>query len=357
MSWWQRAKTGSQGTIIQAQNYYEASRNGLTDVDIAQVESISREVIKTELANFDETALQTLKQRFDEFTFNYIERQSAAPEGFEALKSPFMQRALRTAKIEFGAKGNTETGESLVEMLVKLSVTDPESLLAICLDQALSIVPKLTKGQVAALTAIFMVTSVHVRNVKIDTHYAYLRQLIPLVSLIPDDQISYRHMQFAQVGWINPNSVPYPTFGRAILQNSPGLYTAGVAADSGEVPEPLRTLNPPIYVRHEKHSNRVRLRAVHPDDIADLVREHPIVRPWKDSLEQQMMRSRLSETETEEQLIAEIPELERLISVWKTSEISRFELTSIGMVIAHTNWERMADGKNIPSLASLFPSP
>ena len=69
-----------------------------------------------------------------------------------------------------------------------------------------------------------------------------------------------------------------------------------------------------------------------------------------------MKQTRTAVAEIEKQIIEQIPDLELFIRVWNNSELGRFALTSIGMVIGYTNWKRINVVGVVPDLDSLFPS-
>ncbi|QNJ94143.1 hypothetical protein HZU40_07640 [Mycolicibacterium fluoranthenivorans] len=353
MSWWQRLRAGDNSTIIQAENVAltQISTNGLTYADVRE---ISKDIARHEIEKYSVEAKVTLTHRVNEFAHNYYLRQTSADaNGLSALKDPFMQRALRTAEINFGASGRIDKGEALVDLLVDLSGRKPDSLIAVCLEDALSIVPKLTTQQIAALTALLLVDGVQMQVGFLKHHYEFLlKNVAPLGGLLPDDGISYRHLQYTQVAWLNA-SIRYASFGREVQRHLPGIFTEGI--EKSEVPEPLRTLNPTIWVEHERYKDKVRLNSPTLEGIEALAETHPVITQHSTKLMQQMNLVRTEPRAIEDQIIDAVPEMRDFIRIWNNSELGKFELTSVGIVIAHANWKRMNTGTFV-ELDHLFPS-
>ncbi len=73
-------------------------------------------------------------------------------KGLENAENPDFQRALFTVQKEYALTGDDELGDLLVDLLIDRTKQDNRSLLQIVLNESLSVVPKLTNDQLAALS-------------------------------------------------------------------------------------------------------------------------------------------------------------------------------------------------------------
>lgn len=348
MSWWQRLTAGNNNTIIQAQNYYAGDS---TKITIAQVQEISQQVVQHELDKFSDSAIETLNQRFDEFTLNYISRQSeTAPGGFESLKQPFMQRALRTAKIEFGASGEPDIGESLVNILVDLSEKKPGMMHSILLNDALTVVPKLAKPHVAALTtSLIMTLTVMNRITSRQDFYAFLvENVLPIADTLPTDSIPYRHLVFTQTAWLQP----FPqSIGTRLHETYGGIFTVGF--EKSDIPTEIEDFYGSLFVDHDTDPNRVRFAAGTKSLLDAHIASNSRLSSHSDWIHNQFDSTRMQPDDIVKEIGDDVPGMAKVLTTFADTDLDSINLTSLGIVIAHANWRAMGTGIQPPLSAYL----
>jgi hypothetical protein len=254
MKWWQRSHAGDNSQIIQAQTV--SIGNTLT---YSEVKDISETVARQEIATYAASAAEVLWQRVEEFGINYYNRQiTVAPEKLSSLNDPFMQRAFRTAEIEFGASGNSDIGEALADLLVNISQTDTDSLQAVILNEALSVIPKLHAAHVNALVACLIVKNTIMNAITSlpDLYGFFERNLVPLAANMPPNSLAYRHLQFTQTGWLQPFA---DGLGEIFRDNYGGIFSEGFPRS--DIPQEIAHFYPNLFVDHERYSDKVRIKA------------------------------------------------------------------------------------------------
>jgi hypothetical protein len=340
MSLWrfQRGRDNSQ--LIQAETV-ESHVHYHTGLQKSEVESICTSLVRAEFAMYSAHAQALIESRVSEFIENYLYEQTArSPESLASLMRPSMQRAIRSAQIEFATSGDTELGSVLVDLLVDLSSEEDRTTKSISLTDAISVAPKLTQGQLNSLSVILVLklTNFNQWSSLPDMYSAFRTHLVPLVGVLADGGLPYRHMQGVGAGWISLGSTE--SLENLILKKYPGFFTHGLPIS--ELPEEFPG-GVDLLVPALRDSNAKQLKIFSASALNILAAPGTKLHPHLEVL-QAVQRMRLySPEEVQQDLVAHLPELKKLFEVWSSSNIGDFDLTTVGIALGHANWRARTD--------------
>ena len=147
----QEQRGGRQSTNYQAQTINIAHGSSL-----AEVRDIALEIFQANFFQLAGTAAQTAQSRAEELVGNFIsELRDRNPAGAHHAADPDFQYSLIIAQREYARSGDRELGDLLVNLLVDRTASEKRTTQQISLNEAIGAVPKLTNGQLAAITVVF----------------------------------------------------------------------------------------------------------------------------------------------------------------------------------------------------------
>ncbi|WP_067899912.1 LPO_1073/Vpar_1526 family protein [Nocardia vaccinii] len=328
-------RAGDYAQQIQANNV-EVHNHGLSAADVVEIAMV---VFKQNFTELSESAMAKAFERVEQFTEVLMRRlQDLYPSGVESASEPAIQRAIYSAQTEYATSGDWDLGHTLVDLLAERVSESSDSLHGIILTEALSVVPKLTKEQIASLSAILAIRYTrHTPWRTVDDFYAGLRKILsPLIGKLPSSPAAYRHMAYAGVGTA--------TVTWDLLENLPKLYPAlftnGFTIDN--VPEKLRPLADAIehpFITARRHPFRLQLVY---QNVDEMIAEGVARDPSKERNEyvELLMSHLMQRNEVYDDLVQNIPEMDGFVIGWHDSPIGTFELTTVGIAIARANLAR-----------------
>ncbi|MEU1210781.1 LPO_1073/Vpar_1526 family protein [Nocardia sp. NPDC005825] len=300
----------------------------------SEVVRICTEVMRPEFEKFQSTARGVVEQRAFELLENYMFRQmDRAPEFADSLKQPRMQRALQSAQIEYATSGDADLGSVLVDLVVDLSMQSGRTSYAISVAEAINVAPKLTEAQMNALSVIFCLKLFPFNWSTPEKMYHGFREwILPFLHELPAGAVDYRHMQGLGVGWLE--LVDRPSLASILVDRYPGLFTYGVPVDN--VPNEIFDIDGAI-VDSVRTPGRKQIATLASTNWKITLESGKFSEIEIKALNDLMIANLLTEAEVETDLVGNVPELAKLFEVWRSTNISDIELSTIGLVIANAN--------------------
>lgn len=146
-------KAGDQSTNIQTESII--INQGITYADVRE---IVLDVFRFNFIQLSQQAMDIAKARAEEITDKFLKQlERQHNEGITNAQDPDFQYALFTVQKEYARTGDENLGDLLVDLLVDRTKHDKRTILQIVLNESLSVAPKLTNDQIAALSIIFLV--------------------------------------------------------------------------------------------------------------------------------------------------------------------------------------------------------
>lgn len=190
----QTVDAGNDAVIYQA-NEGIIVNEGLT---LEQVRTVSLDVFKANFYDLGEDVRQIANRRAEEITNEYLKKLQTEDEKLiEKTVDPDIRYNLFEAQKAYARFGDKEMSKLLVDVLVQRT-KEEGSFPRIVLNEALTVIPKLTKLQIDILTLLYLVETVSYINPAYKTISTFYEDLMaPFLEdrLLPDNEYFYLHLQ------------------------------------------------------------------------------------------------------------------------------------------------------------------
>lgn len=282
-------------------------------------------------------AMETVAARAEEVTVKFLQQmQKRSPNGVVSANDPAMQRALVTAQTEYACSGDEDLSDILVDILVDRAQANTGTLQAIVLSEALNAAPKLTSGQIAALTISLAMRYTHFYGWQSPVHFyenlgAALRDA---ATVIATEKVSYAHMSYVGVGTISVGE--WNIFQRC-SELYPGVFTRGFTLE--EIPEELRKFEA-LFIPAWRDVSRRQLVFSSLEMLERTITEGNPIYPHIDQLKHLIKLNIMTEIEIETDLRTNMPGFSPIVDAWKSTQLKSFDLSSVGFAIGQANWRR-----------------
>lgn len=320
----------------------QAGGNVIVGISVADARAIALDVAKATFFELTGAARDTMSARVEEITEKVISQlERDYPEGLKKAVDPDFQHALYTVQKNYGRTGDADLGELLVDLLVDRSKQDKRDILQIVLNESLEIVPKLTSGQVANLSMLFLCCYTTNGGVVNDEQLGlyFDKNILPLADALVKKASSFQHLQYTGCGSAQLIS---RSLEDAFLAQYPGLFSKGFARDEADV-ELL-----PIRARRQflivclNDPEKLQVRAQNAAALTALFDEHEVDEANRLIVDRLFNLGRMSSEEVRAKCIELRGYMEQVFSLWNDSDFRSFTLTSVGMAIGHANMKRIA---------------
>ncbi|WP_040207181.1 LPO_1073/Vpar_1526 family protein [Neobacillus jeddahensis] len=185
---------GDGTTNIQG-NKVTVVNNGLSFPEVRQV---AMDVFKSNFYDLGEKVEKLVNERAEEILNKYLGTlQSTAPEALSNTEDPDLRFAIYETQKNHARLGDDEIRDLLVDVLIKRTTNQNESFVKLVLNEALTIIPKLTTKQIDVLSFIFMFRYLtFVNPVPFAAFYNTINEIIKSEG-IPNNEIFYQHLQYS----------------------------------------------------------------------------------------------------------------------------------------------------------------
>lgn len=184
---------GNCSTNIQGKEVHVVN-NGL---GYAEVKEVVMDVFKANFYELGEKANQIARERAEEILDEFLEKlNEVSPSLIEKTEDPDLQYAIFETQKSHARLGDNEISDLLVDVLIDRTINQEESFKKLVLNEALTVIPKLTINQIDILSLIYVFRYLSfLINIPFEHYYTFLRPFINTVS-VPNDEMFYQHLQF-----------------------------------------------------------------------------------------------------------------------------------------------------------------
>jgi hypothetical protein len=124
----------------------------------SEVQHMMLDIFEANFYKLSQSSAQKAARRAEEMTNEFLQKlYSQIPNKENKLQEPAVQYSLFNALKEYAKTGNTELKEQLLDLLLQRINSDERSLKQIVLDKAIDTLPHITLQHVKSLTFIFMI--------------------------------------------------------------------------------------------------------------------------------------------------------------------------------------------------------
>ncbi len=328
----QTQKAGDNSTNIQAGSV--VVHQGLS---VAEVRQLAIDVFRANFFELAGDAKNIAKQRAEEVTEAFLKQlQQQHADGLKQAQEPDFQHALFTVQKEYARCGDKDLGDLLVDLLVDRTKHESRSILQIVLNESLSVAPKLTPDQLAALSLIFLFKyTIHhgIRNH--ETLWAYLdRHVAPFADLVSDKVACYQHLEYSGCGTVGLGTVDLP---EVFKRQYGALFSKGF--DDAQLQGKQLSIPPtsPILLTCVNDNTRRQVNGMNEDVIRSECKRLAVSDDDTGKLIGLHNETLMSAEDIKNKVIDARPYMRRVFEIWTGSSMSRFTLTSVGIAIGHAN--------------------
>lgn len=330
-------QSGGDGAI----NIQSGATTNLTiGLSATEARQIAIDVSRAQLFEMRDIAQSIVDARLEKFTdaiIHQAKRRDSRALG--ALVDPDVQYAVSVAGRDFARSGESWLMDELARLLVERFMADGSTLRALALNEAISVVGRLTRKQVSTLTSIWMLH--HVEEIVDvwtleDLAVWITNELAPIISDACVHNADYEYLLY--IGCISKGMMPCPV-ADILSSRFPGIFSNGI-----EVAKMESTLE-------EYHSAILE----HCDQIFYTIEEKPgLIFPrhasraqvysWAENVYSLEAGDKLAAL-IEEAMMDTSDAIDLLMDVddnsyqlYEDTAMGEMSLTTIGKTIAHTHW-------------------
>lgn len=314
-------------------------------VSAAEARQIALDVFKANFYDFSEKAVEKAFERAAEMTDKFIEKFfKEIPHLKLKLEEPSIQASMFNAQKEYAKTGDKELEDRLINILIERIKSDERSLKQIALDEALSILPKLTNEQVNVLTLVFSAVYLNHRVNNLPSLLFLLND--KLLNFFPDninpESLSFfSHLQYSGGFIVLAEGSAYKPLEEIFLSRYKGVFNKGFteAEFINEVDMNVEKFRP-LLIKCLQNPIALQLNALD-DNVLNSKIDELNLGEFKGKLNQLFNKTTMTLDEVKSFLIKMNPRSEKLLSHWRSSDFKTVRLTSVGFAIAIMNYNKM----------------
>jgi hypothetical protein len=332
----QTQKGGEGSTNIQTEEFTVIQ--GLTYPEVRQV---AIDVFKLNFFELAGEARVIAAERAEQVTEDFLRKlQTENPKGFSKAQDPDFQHALFTVQKEYARTGDKELGDLLVDLLVDRSKQDQRNILQIVLNESLSVAPKLTDDQLAALAVIFFCR--YTENPSLGNLQMLGDSLNKFIGPFSDkllkNQACYQHLEYSSCGSIGMGTTDLQgVFGNKYQ----GCFLKGFDKDEIENRKISIGLDQRVFIACLNNPSTLQVRALNHGALKELMHKLSIPETDQPKISSLFDLNKMNNNEIKEKIIEVSPCMKNIFEAWESSALKNFTLTSVGIAIGHANIKRL----------------
>ncbi|MFD9376113.1 LPO_1073/Vpar_1526 family protein [Streptomyces sp. NPDC059999] len=329
---WQRQRGGDSSALLQAKNIN-------IGVGVEDVEYISRRMAIEVLSAHSREAFQLMSERVDDFARAYLDQLLADhPEAIQNIRDPGVQAAILDAESAYARSGDDDLGSLLVDILTKRTTSPKRNLTQLALSESINVAQKLTSEQYSSLSLVFLLRNVRFGINSLDGLHARLVDTFsPVFADAAVTGADAQHLIATGCAILLPVNRTLPGL---MADNYPGLFAAGIDHDN-----PVITQVPGGFLRPSlRDPTKLQVDSVDRDSLRTKMTEEGIPPETQEILNNLLTHHTMNEDALREELIDIAPSMRPVTQKWDDSLFSQLSLTSVGIVLAHSNISRLTAG-------------
>lgn len=329
----QTQKTGNDCTNLQAEN----DINVYNGISYSEARQIALDVFNANFMKLIGVAKDVAEKRANEITQTFLERlMKENPSGLASAQDPDFQDSLFIVQKEYAKCGNSDMGNTLVDLLIDRSKEPNRNLKQIVLNEAIRTVPKLTEDQIAVLSVVFILRyTVNHRINNLERFGEYLDKYIsPLMELITDSRTAYEHLQYAGCGVIQVTSITLSN----IWENSyMGLFFKGFELESIDKNRLSQDMFSKYIMLCLNDESKYQVNAISLESLEKRLETETVPENEVSYIKELFSKNKMTPDEMKTKIIELRPYMANLYNIWSNSPMKSFQLTSVGKAIGHAN--------------------
>lgn len=332
----QKQNAGDNSTNLQGQQVIVNQ-----GISYSDAKEIANDVFKANFIALKQEAAIIAQERAEEVTEKVMAQISKRhPESINLFETPALQDALFTVQKQYAISGDKDLGDLLVDILVDRAAAPKRNMVQIVLDESLSIAPKLTLEQFDTLTLNFLL----IRTRRLDagnyegllTHFR--KRIVPFIENLSDKNSDYTHAEYLGCGHVRAGD--YGQLEGNLRTTYKAFFSNGFSEEELKEKVGERINLQGLIIRCFHDNEKLQIGVLDDETLENIASKNGLENETKQKLKQLFESSTKPANEVKKMLTDAIPEMERIFETWDKSPFNKFELTSVGIAIAHANYRR-----------------
>jgi len=195
--------TNVQGKQVSVNQTYSG-------ISYPDVKEIAMDVFKSNFYDLGNKVDEIVNERAETIINKYLDKlKKIDPNSIKNTEDPDLRYVIYEAQKNHARRGDEDIGELLVDVLVKRTMTENESLKKLILNEAITIIPKLTLKQIDILSIIFLMRYLNfIKEVPVEAFIATVNKLNKGLG-IADNESFYPHLEYTGCICISIGSVDF----------------------------------------------------------------------------------------------------------------------------------------------------
>lgn len=326
---------GEKSTNLQGQNV-----NIYNGISYSDAKEIFTDLFSANFLHLKYEAADLAKERAEEITSKFLnDLNIKSPKSIESFKEPAMQDALFTAQKEYAKSGDKDLGDILVDILIDRAQKNSRTMLQLVLDEALKIASSLTVEQLDTLSLLFLLNRTISKSRSIvEFEEMIKRDIEPFVNNLQSDNNTFSYLEYYRCGYIRTGG--YGNLATRWTRNYKGLFSKGISLE--KIKNTFGDNDKlPLMIIPCLHDNSLFQIGVMNDEV---LQEEMNKFNIPDEVRAKYMgifnESPMSADNIKELIINTNPFMSEIFEMSDNSMFNRFELSSVGIAIAHANYRR-----------------
>ncbi|WP_400243877.1 LPO_1073/Vpar_1526 family protein [Niallia sp. JL1B1071] len=191
----QSIQTGDNSNNIQGKKVIVNQTNHYEGFNYSTVKEVALDIYRSNFMQLSEEAADIAYRRVESLVTAYLDRLvKDSPEALKNTIDPDVQYAIFNAQKVHARLGDKDIANMLVELLVNRTKNNDYSTLRIVLNEAIEVIPKLTKKHINTLTFLFIINEVTLENNDLKGFLFLLKEYLPDLS---KETYFFKHLQYS----------------------------------------------------------------------------------------------------------------------------------------------------------------
>lgn len=303
------------------------------------------EALAGQIPAFAAMAREIVDSRLKDFETKVLERFASATDArADAFKDPDFQYLLNRAQHAYARSGDSQVGDTLVDLIAQRSLIAGRTRLAMTLNAAVEVSSTLTVNEFAELTLCFLLKyTLHQSVVDFDSLIGYLKSYVaPLLPDISDVDASYQFIESQGCGNVGITQLDVV---KPFHINYGGILSRGF--DEGEliphIPDGKMTdaIRSSLLMPCLNDAHKLQIAALNENVMLQRAPQANLSPEQAKTVWNFFTGTFWTKDEMAEKLRPNFPEIDRLFQVWETTPMKRLVLTATGIAIGHANARRI----------------
>ncbi|MDC5776672.1 hypothetical protein OPW41_13155 [Vibrio europaeus] len=332
----QKQDAGDNSTNLQGQQVIVNQ-----GISYSDAKEIANDVFKANFIELRKEAAVIAQERAEEVTDHFIEKLNERnPESINEFESPALQDALFKVQRQYAISGDEDLGDLLVDILVDRAGAPKRNMVQIVLDESLSIAPKLTVEQFDTLTLNFLLISTRRLDLRFypDLINHFKKRIVPFTENLSERHSDYTHAEYLGCGHVRAGS--YGALEKHLRDTYKVFFSNGFTKQELDDLVGTEANLQGLVIRCFHDVDKLQIGVLDDETLEKVADQNGIAEDVKLKLKNLFESSTKPVHEVKSMLVADIPEFKKIFEVWEGSPFDQFELTSVGIAIAHANYRR-----------------